>query len=89
MDIRMERVGDGEFRVTVMEGRTRSSHQVRVSPEEQTRFGGQSTPEQLVEESFRFLLEREAKEAILQSFDLSVIERYFPEFGEEIKKRLG
>jgi hypothetical protein len=89
MDVRVERVADGEFRVTVMEGRTRSSHVVRVSPEEQQRFGGNSTPEELVEQSFRFLLERESKEAILQTFDLSVIERYFPEFGEEIGKQLG
>ncbi len=89
MDIRVKRIADGEFRVTVTEGRSHSSHVVRVSPEEQQRFGGESTPEELVEQSIRFLLDRESKEAILQTFDLSVIERYFPEFGEEIGKQLG
>ncbi len=37
------------------------------------------TPEVLVEQSFRFLLERESNTSILRSFELSVIGRYFPE----------
>jgi hypothetical protein len=41
-----------------------------------------------VTESFRFLLEREPKESILGSFDLTVIGRYFPEYEREIAKRL-
>ena len=45
--------------------------------------------ERLVEASFRFLLERESKESILRRFDLSVIRRYFPEFPEEIERRVG
>ncbi len=44
---------------------------------------------ELVTESFRFLLEREPKESIMRSFELSVIERYFPEFPGEIRKRMG
>ena len=50
--------------------------------------GSQASPETLVAESFRFLLEREPKESILRSFDLSVIGRYFPEYEREIAKRL-
>jgi hypothetical protein len=41
-----------------------------------------------VEESFRFLLEREPKESILRRFNLTVISRYFPEYEREIKGRL-
>jgi hypothetical protein len=41
-----------------------------------------------VEESFRFLLEREPKESILRRFNLTVISRYFPEYEREIKTRL-
>jgi len=33
-----------------------------------------------------FLLERESKESILSTFDLRVIEKYFPEYEQEIKK---
>ncbi len=45
--------------------------------------------ERLVEASFRFLLERESKESILRRFDLSVIRRYFPEYPDEIERRVG
>ena len=38
---------------------------------------------------FRFLLDREPKEAILARFDISVIGRYFPEFGAELPAYLG
>jgi hypothetical protein len=41
-----------------------------------------------VRRSFEFLLEREPKESILARFDLSVISRYFPEYEDEIKRRL-
>ena len=41
-----------------------------------------------MEESFRFLLERERKESILSSFDLTVIGRYFTEYEREIAERL-
>ena len=86
--IQVEEIREGEYRVTVLEGKGRTSHLVRVSPEEQKRFGGDAKPEELVERSIEFLLEREPKESILQAFDLSVIERYFPDYGDEIEKRL-
>lgn len=38
---------------------------------------------------FRFLLEREPASAILASFDLEDVNRYFPEFEEEIRRRVG
>jgi hypothetical protein len=34
-----------------------------------------------VQSSFEFLLEREPPSSILKTFELSVIERYFPEYG--------
>jgi hypothetical protein len=37
--------------------------------------------------TFAFLLEREPKESILSSFDVSVIGRYFPGFEREIAGR--
>ena len=38
------------------------------------------TPEKLVEHSFAFLLEHESVSAILKEFDLSDIQKYFPEY---------
>lgn len=65
-----------------------SVHDVTASGEEIQRYGGEVSPESLIEKSFEFLLEREPKESILRSFELSVIERYFPEYRKEIKTRL-
>ena len=43
--------------------------------------------ERLVARSFDFLLEREPPDAILASFDLSVIQRYFPEYDRTFNRR--
>jgi len=75
--------------VTVKEPGSETHHQVTLSAEDYRRLtGDQASPETLVAESFRFLLERESKESILRSFDLPVIGRYFPEYESEIRKRL-
>ncbi len=60
-----------------------TSHQVTVSRRDLERWGGGDVVE-LVERSFDFLLERERPESILRRFDLSVIERYFPEYWSEL-----
>ena len=41
-----------------------------------------------LEAAFRFLLDREPKESILRTFDLSVINSYFPEFKKTIQEYL-
>ena len=48
--------------------------------------GGKISKEELIKNSFDFLLERESKESILSRFDLRIISRYFPEYEQEIKK---
>ncbi|MBE9506926.1 MAG: hypothetical protein IMY86_02665, partial [Chloroflexi bacterium] len=74
---------------TVKEGRGESRHRVTLRKADYERLsGGKVSPEALVTESFRFLLEREPKESILRSFDLTVIGRYFPEYEREIARRL-
>ena len=87
--IEVERIqGDG-FRVTVSEGGGRTVHTVTVEPAYARRLtGGAVLPEELVRRSFEFLLEREPKESILGSFDLSVIDRYFPGYEGEIARRV-
>ncbi len=86
---RSERDDVYEFQVTVRERGSETRHRVTLSKADYERLsGGRASPENLVAESFRFLLEREAKESILRSFDLTVIGRYFPEYEREIAKRL-
>ena len=78
--------------VTIRDERSSSSHTVTVSGDDATRLATATDPshvERLVYETFDFLLEREPKESILSSFDLSVVRRYFPEYEHEIQSRLA
>ncbi len=75
--------------VTVQNGGM-TRHRVRVSRSDLARLApGAPDPEDLVRASFRFLLEREPKESIRPSFDLTVIGRYFPDYEREIRGRTG
>jgi len=62
--------------------------QVTVHEEEAAVLAPGVDPARLVEESFRFLLEHEPVTSILPSFDLNVIEGYFPGYRREITARL-
>ncbi len=76
----------GSWTVEVRESGSSSTHTVKIP----AGFGVPgATDEELVRESFRFLLERESKEQILGSFDLPMISRYFPEYHQELQERLG
>lgn len=87
--IQVAHEGDDQYRVEVDDDRGSSIHRVTVTDEHVRTYGGGEDAESLLEESFRFLLEREPKESILSSFDLPVIERYFPEYPEEIRDRMS
>lgn len=83
--IRVERIADQSYRVTVEEGGSRSRHTVTLQDEYYRKLSaGKVTPEELIHRSFEFLLAREPKESILSSFDLPVIQRYFPEYESAI-----
>ena len=87
--IEVEKVDASHFRVRVIETGSESTHEVTLDPKDYARLAVPTAdPEELIRESFQFLLEREPKESILSRFDLSVISRYFPEYEREIKKRL-
>jgi len=87
-DIEVRPKGPGSYTVTVRDGRGTSTHTVDVDPGHAERLtGGHLDATELVRRSFEFLLEREPKESILARFDLSVIQRYFPEYETDIRKR--
>ncbi|MGH2693033.1 MAG: hypothetical protein ACRDHM_11125 [Actinomycetota bacterium] len=50
---------------------------------------GEVEAEDVVRESFLFLLEREPATSILPEFSLDEIGRYFPEYFQELPKRLS
>jgi hypothetical protein len=77
------------LQVTIRERTGTTRHRVTLAAADYERLsGGEVSPEALVSESFRFLLEREPKEAILRSFDLTIIGRYFPEYERVIRQRV-
>ena len=85
-DIHVERSED-VFDVRVSEGGDETTHRVTASDEDLERLGsGYESPETFIRACFEFLLQREPKESILSSFDVSVISSYFPEFEERIRR---
>jgi len=90
IDVREKPAAEGyEFQVTIKEPGGQTIHRVTLSESDYRQLAGaKASPEALVAESFRFLLEREPKETILRSFDLTLIGYYFPEFEQEIGERL-
>jgi len=82
-------LGSDVYRVEVKEGDARTVHDVTVLSGELEAYGHGHGPQALLEESFRFLLEREPKEAILPRFELPVIARYFPDYPAEITRRMA
>ena len=79
--IDVQELSQREFAVTV-DGSSR--HRVTVPD----RFGDDDL-ERVVRTSFEFLLEREPASSIMREFSLDVIARYFPEYEDELPRRLG
>ena len=78
--------------VTVRDGGGSTTHDVTVSTDDAAGLAAATDAgdvERLVYETFDFLLEREPKESILRSFDLTVVGGYFPEYEHEIRSRLA
>ncbi len=89
MAIQVTKINETTFKVTV-EGRTTTTHTVTVSLDYYEKLtGGRVTADELVEKSFEFLLEREGNTSILSTFDLPVIQRYFPEYERTITTALA
>ena len=74
----------------IVESATTTTHKVTVETSYYEKLTDKRvSPEELVEKSFQFLLDRESNTSILRSFDLTIIGQYFPEYEKVIKKVLG
>jgi len=86
----LDRQAPYRFRVNVKEGDGETAHEVSLAETTyQELTGGACGPAECVRLCFEFLLAREPKESILGRFDVTVIERYFPEFRREFARLLG
>jgi len=87
--ITVKTIDENNFEVTVKDA-TKTSHRVSLSNDYyQQLTDGKISKEELMEKSFAFLLERESNTMIYRTFDLPVIETYFPEYKNEIKNQIG
>ena len=76
--------------VTVDQSGRRTRHAVTVRRADLDRWAEgreREDVESLVARSFDFLLEREPPSAILTTFELSVIQRYFAEYDTAFRRR--
>jgi hypothetical protein len=86
--IKVHHLSGDEYEVRIG-GSTRTTHRVTLrDADRQQLVGKHVSAEQLIEESFRFLLEREPNTSILSSFELPLIGKYFPQYAREIRERL-
>lgn len=83
-DLVVKQTAPDVFEVTVG-GRSPTTHRV-TAPEQYVRSltGGRATVVELLRKSFEFLLEREPNTSILRTFELSVIQQYFPEYEQVV-----
>ena len=89
-DITIKSEGAREFEVRLREGESETRHRVTVPQDLVQELGlPEEDLEGVVRESFVFLLEREPASSILPEFSLSVISDYFPEYREELPRRLS
>lgn len=82
--IEVTETNPNSFSVTIQSAQT-TVHQVSVQPEyAQQLTHGRINTHDLVKASMQYLLDRESNTSILRSFDLRIIERYFPDYLDKI-----
>lgn len=88
--MRVVPMAPGEYGVEVEEGNEVTGHKVRLPRSFLDDLLLTEVDEELiVRETFDFLLEREPATSILPEFSLVDVSRYFPEFPEELQRRLS
>ena len=86
MTISINKISENEFSVTVSL-ETTSKHMVLIDDKTHLQLtNGRISKKNLLKISFEFLLERESNSEILSSFELMVIQNYFPEYVDFVDK---
>ncbi|MBM4204615.1 MAG: hypothetical protein FJ194_10770 [Gammaproteobacteria bacterium] len=87
--ISVSHIEEDLYQVTV-QGQQPTVHEVRMTQADYRLLSDRRcTHEWAIVQAFVFLLEHEPNTSILPVFDIMEIGRYFPEFREEMKRRLG
>jgi hypothetical protein len=89
-DMAITATGPGAFEVRLADGGGERSYRVTVPDELVDELGLPADDlERVVRTSFEFLLEREPAASIMPEFSLDVISRYFPEYRQELARRIA
>ena len=87
--MKIEKLTEDVFKVTVS-GSVATQHEVTVTDIALYDLtSGRTTKEELLDFSFKFLLDREPNTSILSQFDIIVISQYFPEYESELLQILS
>ena len=87
--MKIEKLTEDVFKVTVS-GSIATQHEVTVTDLPHHHLtSGRTTKEELLDFSFKFLLDREPNTSILSQFDITVISQYFPEYESELLQILS
>ena len=82
--MKIEKLTEDVFKVTVS-GSVATQHEVTVTDLAHHHLtSGRTTKEELLDFSFKFLLDREPNTSILSQFDITVISQYFAEYESEL-----
>jgi len=76
------------FNVVVEDNSGQTQYSVSMSKDFYKSLDTNVEAKNVIEASFRFLLEREPKGSILSKFDITAISYYFPEFKKQLIKQL-
>ena len=86
MSVSIKKLSDDVFGVTIAKTST-TAHTVTVTDQSLIDLTDNNvTKTQLLEFSFKFLLEREPNTSILSSFDINVITKYFPDYRDKVRR---
>ena len=86
MSISINKLSDDVSEVTVADSIT-TAHEVTVTDESLTDLADNNVSKtQLLEFSFKFLLQREPNTSTLSSFDINVITKYLPDYRAEVRR---
>ena len=87
--MKIEKVTEDVFKVTIS-GNEVTQHEVTITDIAYNHLtNGRATKEELLDFSFKFLLEREPNTSILSKFEITVISQYFPEYETELLQILS
>ena len=86
MTVSIKPLSNNEYKIIVNSNNS-TAHIVTLSDEVHKNLTKDKvTKKELLDFSFKFLLDREPNTSILSSFELTVISRYFSEYEKSVKK---